>query len=78
VTIDPYSHVPRYLQLAALLRARIESGELGPGDRLPSQPTLVQEYGVAKMTAAKALRVLVDEGLAVTVPGMGTFVKPKG
>ena len=77
MTLDPYSPEPRYRQLAGILRARIERGELEPGDRLPSQPTLAQEYGIAKMTAAKALQVLVDEGLAVVVPGMGTFVKPK-
>jgi GntR family transcriptional regulator len=76
VTLDPYSSEPRYLQIAGLLRARIQRRELKPGDRLPSQHTLVQEYGVARMTAAKALQVLVDEGLAVTVPGMGTYVKP--
>ena len=74
--IDPYSDVPRYRQLAAILRGRIERGELRPGDRLPSQVTLVQEFGVARMTAGKALQSLVDEGLAVVVPGMGHYVKP--
>jgi GntR family transcriptional regulator len=77
VTLDPYSPEPRYQQLANLMRGRIQSGELGPGERLPSQLTLVQEYGVARMTAGKALQVLVDEGLAVVVPGMGTYVSPK-
>jgi GntR family transcriptional regulator len=76
VTLDPYSSEPRYRQLAAILRGQIERGELRPGDRLPSQVTLVQEYGVARMTAGKAIQVLVDEGLAVVVPGMGTYVKP--
>jgi GntR family transcriptional regulator len=76
VTIDPYSHEPRYKQLAALLRDRITRGDLAPGDRLPSQTTLVQEYGVARMTAGKALSLLVDEGYAVVVPGMGHYVKP--
>ena len=76
MTIDPFSGTPRYLQLAAILRGRIESGDLAPGDRLPSQVTLVQEYGVARMTAGKALQTLVDEGLAVMVPGMGTYVRP--
>ena len=74
--LDPYSPEPRYQQLAAVLRGRIESGEISPGDRLPSQHTLAQDYGVARMTAAKALQALVDEGLAVIVPGMGTYVRP--
>jgi len=35
---------------------------------------MVQRYGVARMTASRAVRLLVDEGLAVIVPGMGAFV----
>jgi len=54
--------------------ARIESGAVGPHQRLPSIADLVQEYGIARTTAAKALKVLVDEGLAEVVPGWGTYV----
>jgi DNA-binding GntR family transcriptional regulator len=72
--IDYDSPVAPYRQVAGILRARIESGDLGPGSRLPSIATLTQEYGVARTTAAKALRLLVDEGLAEMSPGMGTFV----
>ena len=59
------------------VRARIESGDLAPGARLPSIATLTQEYGIARTTAGKALRLLVDEGLAEMSPGMGTFVTRK-
>jgi GntR family transcriptional regulator len=45
---------------------------------LPSQATLQQRYGVARGTAARALSILVDEGLAVVSPGRGTYVKPQG
>jgi GntR family transcriptional regulator len=76
VSLDPLSGTPLYLQLAAVLRAQIESGELG-GDRpLPSLDTLRQEYGVARGTAAKAVRLIVAEGLAVVVPGKGVYVLP--
>ena len=51
-------------QIADDIRARIYSGELAPGDRLPGEPTLVKQYGVAKMTANQALKLLVSEGLA--------------
>jgi len=74
MTVDHDSNVPPYRQVAAILRARIESGELAPRQRLPSIAGLVQEYGIARMTAAKALKVLVDEGLAETVAGWGTYV----
>ena len=76
--IDPDSPVPPYRQVAAILRGRIESGELPPGRRLPSIADLVQTYGIARTTAAKALRLLVDEGLAEISPGMGTYVKERG
>lgn len=77
VTVDHESNVPPYQQVAAILRARIESGELAPKTRLPSIAGLVQEYGIARTTAAKALRVLVDEGLAEVVPGWGTYVRSR-
>ena len=78
VTVDHESNVPPYRQVAAILRARIQSGELAPRQRLPSIADLVQEYGIARTTAAKALKVLVDEGLAEMVPGWGTYVAERG
>jgi DNA-binding GntR family transcriptional regulator len=41
----------------------------------PSITTLSQQYGHARQTCAKALRVLVDEGLLVRIPGLGYYVK---
>jgi DNA-binding GntR family transcriptional regulator len=78
VTVDHDSNVPPYRQVAAILRGRIESGELAPKSRLPSIAGLVQEYGIARTTAAKALRLLADEGLAEVVPGWGTYVTGRG
>jgi GntR family transcriptional regulator len=51
--------------------------ELVPGRRLPSIAGLVQTYGIARTTAAKALRVLIDDGMAEVSPGMGTYVKAR-
>ena len=75
--IDTDSPVPPYRQVAAILRGRIESGDLAPGRRLPSIADLVQTYGIARTTAAKSLRVLADEGLIRQVPGRGWFVVPE-
>jgi len=63
-------------QIAEIFRARISSGELAPGDRLPSIASISQEYGVAMTTAQKVIVALRDEGLVVTSP-MGTFVSPR-
>jgi DNA-binding GntR family transcriptional regulator len=62
--IDRDSDVPPYRQIADRLREQIRAGELAPRSRLPSIERLVQEEGVARLTARKALAVLVDEGYA--------------
>jgi len=74
VDVNYDSDVPPYLQVAAELRARILSGELAAKSRLPSIEALVQEYGIARATARKVRRVLLDEGLARNVTGWGTYV----
>jgi GntR family transcriptional regulator len=74
VTIDHLSGTPVYLQLAGILRDRIESGDLEPDRPLPSYTTLMQEHGIARGTAAKAVQVLVGMGLVRIVPGRGAYV----
>lgn len=68
---------PIYIRIADELRARIMSGELREGDRLPSIPELRRTHGAADHTARQALNVLVTEGLAVSKPGAGTFVRSR-
>jgi DNA-binding transcriptional regulator YhcF (GntR family) len=65
---------PASARIAAELRARIESGALRPGDRVPSTRALMQRYGVAMATATKVLSALRAEGLVRTRPGAGTVV----
>jgi GntR family transcriptional regulator len=74
---DPLAPIPRYRQIAAILRARIESGELQPERPIPSEAQIEQEFGVARATARHAVAVFRDEGLVVTVPGMGTYVRKR-
>ncbi|MGW3148381.1 GntR family transcriptional regulator [Streptomyces sp. NPDC001177] len=62
-------------EIADELRERIRSGELRPGARLPGEPALVRDHGVAKETARRALTMLVTEGLAVRRKGSGTYVR---
>jgi len=72
VVIDHDSPTPLYLQLAALLRSQIERGTLT--NRVPSVKTLSQEHGVSHITVEKALAVLKDEGIVISVIGKGSFV----
>lgn len=74
---DPLAPVPRYKQIAGILRGRIEVGELEPDRPIPSEAQIQQEFGVARETARKAVALLRDEGWVITVPGMGTYVKPR-
>ncbi|AZQ73726.1 MULTISPECIES: GntR family transcriptional regulator [Streptomyces] len=66
--------LPPYLRIASELRARIASGELRAGQRVPSTRGITEEWGVALATATKALAVLRQEGLVRAVPGVGTVV----
>jgi len=62
-------------QIADQLRTMITSGQLQPGDRLPSIPVMSVSYGVARQTVQRAVDQLRVEGLVLTKPGSGTFVR---
>ncbi|MEV4260677.1 GntR family transcriptional regulator [Kribbella sp. NPDC049584] len=66
----------QYETIAAELRRRITTGELKPGDRVPSTRALVRDFGVAMATATKALQTLQAERLVHPSPGVGTVVGP--
>lgn len=63
-----------YVQVANHLEARIRTGDLPPGGRLPGERDLAEEYGVAIGTVRSAIGMLRNKGLAVTTPSKGTFV----
>lgn len=67
---------PPYVRIAGEYRRRIASGELRPGDRLPSTRALAAEWGVALATAAKALTELRLSGVVRTQARVGTVVAP--
>jgi len=68
------SPLPRYLEVAKLLRQRITRGQWQVGDRLPSLQELVKEFDVARVTVRQAMDLLVHEGLVSPQQGRGTFV----
>jgi GntR family transcriptional regulator len=65
------------MQLAAVLRKAIADGTYPPGTATPSITTLSQEYGHARQTCAKALGILVKEGILIRYPGLGYYVVGK-
>ncbi|MFK0255593.1 GntR family transcriptional regulator [Streptomyces sp. NPDC090445] len=66
---------PKYQRIAAELKAAIQVGTYGPGDRLPGENDLMATYGVARMTARQALGVLQTEGIVEARKGAGVFVR---
>ena len=66
--------LPRYAQLADLLRQRIARGVWTLGQRLPTLDAMVEEYGVARVTVRQAVDLLTREGLVSPQQGRGTFV----
>src|SRR5580704_8592405 len=64
----------RYERVKEHIRTRILSGEWRPGDRIPSEMTLVGELGVSRMTINRALRELTEQGVLTRFAGVGTFI----
>ena len=66
--------VPVYEQVKAWVKQHIGSGEWKPGDPVPSEAALMQQFGISRMTVNRALRELAAEGLVTRVQGSGTRV----
>lgn len=76
--IDPQSSVPPYEQVRSGLAARITSGALPPGTRLPPVRRLAEDLGLAANTVARAYRDLESAGLVETRGRGGTIVTAAG
>jgi DNA-binding GntR family transcriptional regulator len=70
----PRESRPPYLRVSADLREKITSGELLPGEQLPSLDRLAAEYGVSRATAQRAVKELTEAGLVKTRRRWGVFV----
>lgn len=68
------AEAPAYTRVKEHIRTRIGSGEWRPGDPVPSESQLMQQFAISRMTANRALRELAAEGLVSRVRGSGTRV----
>ncbi len=68
------SQLPYYQQLYDILRRQITSGHWKPGDRLPSESELIDQYEVSRIVVRQAFDMLVNEGWVYRRRGRGTFV----
>ena len=75
--IDPYDAVPKYQQLAGILRKKIMEGDWPPQSPIPSERQLESLYSVSRPTIRQAIELLIHEGFLYREHGKGTFVMPQ-
>jgi GntR family transcriptional regulator len=74
---DPANDTPLYLQLARNLSAAIHGNRWAAGEALPSERVLAEELGISRITARKAIALLVEQGLIRRTQGAGNFIQPR-
>jgi GntR family transcriptional regulator len=67
----------KYEPVLADIREQIGNGTLAPGAWLPSESSLMQQYGLSRYTVREAIRRLAGDGLIVVVDGKGSYVRPR-
>lgn len=72
--MEPIKRVPIVQQVEEKIRQLIESGQYGPGEKLPAEMDLCQRLGVGRGTIREAFRLLQARGYVEIKPGRGAFV----
>lgn len=66
---------PMYRQIADTIRQQIIGGELQPGDALPTEVVLREQYQVSRVTVRQALKLLTEQQVIESIQGSGSYVK---
>lgn len=74
--IDPANIIPKYYQLANILREKIQNGEFAAQDSIPSERQLEEQYNLSRPTIRQAIDLLERQGYLYRIHGKGTFVSP--
>ena len=75
IEINPLSNKPIYLQIVDNLKQNLATGELTPGEQLPTVRQLADQLNINFNTIARAYRILDEEGIITTQHGRGTFIR---
>src|ERR1044072_781216 len=75
MTVNPGAAEFPHRQIAAQLKDLSRRGDGRPGERLPSIPAMAEMFGVAKQTVQRTVDQLRVEGILITKPGSGTYVR---
>ena len=73
-TLYDRSRAPLYVQVASVMRQRVNSRRWAEGERISTLEELEEEFGVARVTIRQAIELLRAEGLLQAQQGRGTFV----
>jgi GntR family transcriptional regulator, histidine utilization repressor len=68
------TQLPAYEQVKAFVKKQVNDGAWRPGDAVPSESALQQQFGVCRMTVNRAMKELAVEGLVTRTQGSGTVV----
>ncbi len=72
--LDTKSPLPLYYQLKTYIQEKVASGSWKPGDRIPSESEIGEEFNISRTTTRQAIGELVNEGILNRKHGVGTFV----
>lgn len=75
--INHNNAIPKYFQLASILKSQIEAGEWKPRQSIPSERQLELQYKVSRPTVRQAIEYLEKQGYIYREHGRGTFVSPQ-
>jgi GntR family transcriptional regulator len=75
--IDPNDYLPRYYQLANILREQIAQGKIQARQPIPAERHLEEIYSISRTTIRQAIDLLVRQGYLYREHGKGTFVSPQ-
>lgn len=72
--VEANSVIPLYKQIVRALSDSIANGTYRPGDKLPTEAELIEQFGVSRITVRSAIKEMEDAGLVEKARGKGTFV----
>ena len=78
LVLNPTSGVPIYRQIVDQTRRLVATGQLAPGDKLPSVRAIATDLGINPMTVSKAYSMLDQAGIVVRRAGIGMVVAKAG
>ena len=63
-----------YEQIVEQIEQSVQRGDLKPGDQLPAERELAEQFGVSRTAVREAVKALREKGLVEAYPGKGTFI----